>query len=52
MITDPKEFARMQQAFEEQSNFYFCGETPLERRHNWDVWKQAWEMAIQQPKQQ
>ncbi|MCA8427823.1 hypothetical protein LGN30_32055 [Burkholderia seminalis] len=34
----------MQDAFE-RSEFYFNGESPLERAHNWKVWVATWKAA-------
>ncbi|MET3631605.1 hypothetical protein [Burkholderia sp. 572] len=41
--------ADMQEAFE-RSEFYFNGESPLERDHNWKVWIAAWKAATVPPR--
>lgn len=39
------EFNQMQQAFEE-SKFYQCGESQVDRIANWNVWKESWKAAL------
>jgi hypothetical protein len=41
--------ADMQEAFE-RSEFYFNGESPLERAHHWKVWVAAWKAATVPPR--
>lgn len=40
-----KTFIEAQEAFENHSSFYFCGESPCERIVYWHVWLESWMMA-------
>jgi hypothetical protein len=36
----------MSRAYEDESSFYFCGESPKRRIENWLLWKEAWYAAL------